>query len=191
MDMRPPSTHTAIAAIAALLVLAALFGRLGLLALLTRDRPPDLSAAGPLCAGFAGADGEIVGVAFGASGDELVAEAIERLGLPASCAELELPDELERGALIRLDLERGGCEVATVDRLPGPQRMVCGSGVDVNRDPARDIELLPGIGPKKAGAIVESRKRDGRFEALDDLERVKGIGQKTVERIRPWAEPPG
>jgi competence ComEA-like helix-hairpin-helix protein len=188
--MRPKPTHTAIAAIAALLALAALVGRLGLPALLTRDRPPDLSAAGPLCAGFAGADGEIVGVADGETAAELVAAAVEQLGLPAACRDLELPPEIERGALIRLRLARGSCELAAIDRLPGPQRMVCGSGVDVNRNPVRDIELLPGIGPKKAGAIVESRERHGPFETLDDLKRVKGIGVKTVERIRPWAEPP-
>lgn len=188
--MRPTPTHTAIAAIAALLALLALAGRLGLPALLTPDRPPDLSAAGPLCAGFAQDGGEIVGIAFGESATELAAGAVENLGLPSECGGLALPAELERGALIRLRSERGSCEVASIDRLPGPQRMVCGAGVDVNRDPVRDIELLPGIGPKKAGAIVESRVRDGPFETLDDLARVKGIGEKTVERIRPWVDSP-
>lgn len=186
--MTTTPAHTSIAIVLSFLLLTAICGRLGLTELLAAEPEPDLSPTGPLCLGFADAGGEIIGVAFADSETALVSTAMDRLDLPDACAALELPDDLEIGALIRLSLEDGGCAVGAVDRLPGPQRFVCGAGVDVNRDPARDIELLPGIGPRKAGAIVESRERDGPFESLDDLTRVKGIGDKTVERIRPWAD---
>ncbi|MBW2277815.1 MAG: helix-hairpin-helix domain-containing protein [Deltaproteobacteria bacterium] len=173
-----------------LLALAAIGGRLGFSELLFADPGPDLAPVGPLCAGFVDDSEAIIGIASGETSAELLASGIERLDLPEACRALQLPGDLVAGALIRLRLKSGGCEIGSIDRLPGPQRLVCGTGIDVNRDPVRDIELLPGIGPKKAGAIVESRNDEGPFDSLDDLARVKGIGEKTVERIRPWAEPP-
>lgn len=43
---------------------------------------------------------------------------------------------------------------------------------------------LDGIGKIKAQAIVDYRKRHGPFQSVDDLEKVPGIGKKTVESLR-------
>jgi competence protein ComEA len=48
-----------------------------------------------------------------------------------------------------------------------------------------DLRRLPGIGPSKAKAILELRKRLGRFRRVDDLLRVKGIGRRRLARLRP------
>ena len=48
----------------------------------------------------------------------------------------------------------------------GPDR------VDVNTAPAAELETLPGIGEKKALAIVEYREANGPFRAVEELERV-------------------
>jgi len=53
-----------------------------------------------------------------------------------------------------------------------------------------ELTLLPGIGETLARRIVADRTRNGRYESLDQLERVKGIGPKTVRRIRPFVEVP-
>ena len=45
-------------------------------------------------------------------------------------------------------------------------------------------ELLTGIGPKKAEAIVAYREANGPFKTVDDLLNVKGIGQATLEKNR-------
>lgn len=52
---------------------------------------------------------------------------------------------------------------------------------------ANETELtkLPGIGPKRAQAILAVRQRLGRFRRVEDLLRVKGIGRKMLDRIRP------
>lgn len=52
---------------------------------------------------------------------------------------------------------------------------------------ASDIELrrLPGVGAKRADAILGLRARLGRFRALEDLLKVKGIGRATLKRLRP------
>jgi competence protein ComEA len=47
------------------------------------------------------------------------------------------------------------------------------------------LQRLPGIGPKKADAILALRQRLGRFRQVEDLLKVKGIGRATVRRLRP------
>lgn len=49
-----------------------------------------------------------------------------------------------------------------------------------------DLRRLPGIGEKRANAIVALRARlGGRFHAVEDLLKVKGIGRATLKRLRP------
>jgi competence protein ComEA len=45
---------------------------------------------------------------------------------------------------------------------------------------------LDGIGDALAHRIVADREEHGQFNSIDDLRRVKGIGPKTLERLRPW-----
>jgi competence protein ComEA len=56
--------------------------------------------------------------------------------------------------------------------------------IDVNRAGAAELQKLPGIGPTLAARIVEQRKQRP-FAAVEDLRKVKGIGPKTLEAIRP------
>lgn len=46
-----------------------------------------------------------------------------------------------------------------------------------------ELELLPGVGPALADRIIAERAR-ASFRTLDDLGRVRGIGPKTLERLR-------
>jgi competence protein ComEA len=49
-----------------------------------------------------------------------------------------------------------------------------------------DLRRLPGIGEKRANAIVALRARlGGRLRAVEDLMKVKGIGRATLKRLRP------
>ncbi|HEY1693471.1 MAG TPA: helix-hairpin-helix domain-containing protein [Polyangiaceae bacterium] len=49
-----------------------------------------------------------------------------------------------------------------------------------------DLRRLPGVGEKRANAIVALRTRlGGRFHAVEDLLKVKGIGRATLRRLRP------
>jgi len=60
-----------------------------------------------------------------------------------------------------------------------------GSLVDLNRAGAAELETLPGIGPALAGRILAERSRRGRFDRVEELLEVSGIGPATLERIRP------
>lgn len=60
--------------------------------------------------------------------------------------------------------------------------------IDLNSASVAEIELLPEIGPALAARIIESRERDGAFRSANDLDRVRGIGQGTIERVTPLVE---
>jgi competence protein ComEA len=63
--------------------------------------------------------------------------------------------------------------------------------VNVNGAAWPELTQLPGIGETLARRIVDSREREGLFSNHDDLRRVKGIGRKTVEHLRPFLCPIG
>lgn len=56
--------------------------------------------------------------------------------------------------------------------------------VNLNTASAAQLETLNGIGAAKAEAIVDYRKEHGAFKSVDELAKVKGIGQKTVDKNR-------
>jgi competence protein ComEA len=58
--------------------------------------------------------------------------------------------------------------------------------VDINEAQWPELVLLPGIGETLAKRIVESRRTLGPFRDHDDLRRVRGIGPKTLEGMRPY-----
>lgn len=57
--------------------------------------------------------------------------------------------------------------------------------LDVNRATAEELQRLPGIGPVLAQAVIAERATRGRFRSVEDLKRVRGIGAKRLERLRP------
>jgi competence protein ComEA len=61
--------------------------------------------------------------------------------------------------------------------------------VDVNQAAWPELALLPGIGPELAQRIVADRQARGPFRRVEDLRRVRGIGPKTLERMRVYLAP--
>ncbi len=58
--------------------------------------------------------------------------------------------------------------------------------VNVNTADADALALLPRVGPALAGRILEFREANGAFKALDDLLLVRGIGERTLELMKPY-----
>jgi competence protein ComEA len=52
--------------------------------------------------------------------------------------------------------------------------------VDINSATEKELITLPGIGAKTAKEIVSARP----FKTVDDLKNVKGIGDKTFEKLK-------
>lgn len=57
--------------------------------------------------------------------------------------------------------------------------------VYLNQASVDELRRLPGVGPKRAEAILVLRQRLGRFQRVEDLLRVKGIGRGAVKKWRP------
>jgi competence protein ComEA len=55
--------------------------------------------------------------------------------------------------------------------------------VDINKASAEELATLPGIGAKKAIAIVEYRELNGKFVSVEELVNVKGIGPKMLAKL--------
>jgi len=58
--------------------------------------------------------------------------------------------------------------------------------IAVNTAAGPQLQLLPGIGPGLAQRIVADRQQAGPFENAQALQRVRGIGERTIERLEPW-----
>ena len=57
--------------------------------------------------------------------------------------------------------------------------------VFINHASVDELRRLPGVGPKRAEAILVLRQRVGRFQRVEDLLRVKGVGRGAVKKWRP------
>jgi len=58
--------------------------------------------------------------------------------------------------------------------------------IDLNEADAEQLRGIPGIDAKLAQRIVDDRETNGRYQTVDELDRVKGIGAGTLAKIRPY-----
>ena len=159
---------------AALVVLLALTG--GTVALhLQRDSaplPPDFYAA---------AD-----AAFATAVADTTAEASTPVAFAAPVGGLEAA--LDTAAGPPADSSAAQIAAAAVERAAAPRR----SGkpppapTNINTASAAELQRLPRIGPALSQRIVEYRRAHGPFRTAEQVTEVKGIGDKTLEKMRPW-----
>jgi competence protein ComEA len=58
--------------------------------------------------------------------------------------------------------------------------------VNLNTATQAQLESLPGIGPKAAQRILEYRQKNGPFKKIEDLMNVKGVGEKSFLKLKPY-----
>lgn len=115
--------------------------------------------------------------AIAAAGGPLPDADLDRLNLAAPLA------DGQRVALAR----RGEPTPALDPAAPGASGTATGvpaGPVDLNAATQADLEALPGIGPTLAAAIIDERERRGGFTSVDDLKRVRGIGDQRFAQLR-------
>ena len=56
--------------------------------------------------------------------------------------------------------------------------------ININTATAKELALIPGIGPVTAKSIIAYRKKNGKFKSTKDLLNVKGIGEKTMKKMK-------
>ncbi|MBP7290775.1 MAG: helix-hairpin-helix domain-containing protein [Nannocystaceae bacterium] len=97
--------------------------------------------------------------------------------LAAACAEAPAGPPLRGGDAIVLATY---CHDGTRGRMPADDLAALAQPVDVNTAGADELASLPGVGPAIAARIVAGRP----FVSVDALLRVRGIGPKTLARLR-------
>ena len=102
-----------------------------------------------------------------------------------------LPDEIENQIESTIDISKwsfrssssysGSSTYQTKqEKLQGQPR------ININTASKSELMKLPGIGTKTADKIINHRIVYGKFDSIYDLEDVKGIGPKTMEKVRPY-----
>lgn len=127
-----------------------------------------------------------------------IADALEQAGGASELADLDalnLAEPLQDGQKIYVPRkgETSVSQPATVSWSPArrsaPRTKTAAAPqfpINLNTATAEQLEALPGIGPALAQRIVEYRQMQGRFQSVDELLEVRGIGTKRLENIRPY-----
>ena len=132
------------------------------------------------------------------STDARIHEAIEKAGGKTDQADihsLNLAAKIRDGEQIYVpeirkipDVEQtiptSTSSAASPQPYPRPSASSDGSRININTATAKELQTLRGIGPTMAQRIVEYRQTSGRFTTVEELTNVKGIGEKTLEKIR-------
>lgn len=116
----------------------------------------------------------------------LTAEAINQAGgaLPgADLDQINLAAPVFAGDHIEVPDSSGGDG-------PSSDAGVSGGLIDINRADATELQNLPGVGPVLAERIVAYRDSVGRFERVEDLLDVSGIGETILASLRDLIKPP-
>ena len=140
-----------------------------------------------------------------------VAGAVVRPGLVESLEGARVSDVIADAGGLRADADPGRLNLAervfdgsriyvmALGELPPPAPLAASGGaaagstaavlsgvpLDLNTATEAQLDVLPGVGPATAAAIVAHRSRTGPFASVDALADVRGIGPAKLEALRP------
>lgn len=94
-------------------------------------------------------------------------------------------------AVLLVKLWQGNRKTTLLLNRPASRQAVCTTAsptgrLDINTATQAELETLPGVGPETARRIVEEREQNGPFYYPENLLSIKGIGPKTLERLREY-----
>jgi competence ComEA-like helix-hairpin-helix protein len=100
------------------------------------------------------------------------------------------PQETEPLGAVDLVWDQTGFRIVDIDstigstNVPAQARPLLFQKIPVNEADVELLQTIPGIGPELAARIVDTRKREGRFNNSEDLLKVAGIGMKRKEFLQ-------
>ena len=115
------------------------------------------------------------------------ADAINACGglLPIADSEkINLAQNLKDGQQLKVpEKERSN---SNVDKSKADMSKNGGSGelVNINTADEKALDTLPGIGPAMAKRIIEYRETEGLFQSIEDIKKIRGIGDAKFEKLK-------
>ena len=99
--------------------------------------------------------------------------------------ETETETESETSKLAKIDSQTVFEAEAKADaKLIEGTQPATSAMINLNSATLEQLDILPGIGPSKARAIIEYRTKFGEFRSLEQIMEVKGIGPKLFEKMK-------
>ena len=73
-----------------------------------------------------------------------------------------------------------------IDKAKADKSKNGGSGelVNINTADEKALDTLPGIGPAMAKRIIEYRETEGLFQSIEDIKKIRGIGDAKFEKLK-------
>lgn len=117
-----------------------------------------------------------------------VYEAVEKAGGQSDDADLEminLAEPLYDGQPVYVPRisDRDSFHISDGNIYRGGLQHLKDGKININIANKSQLETLPGIGSVKAQSIIDYREKNGPFKSVDDLLKVTGIGEKTLENL--------
>lgn len=91
----------------------------------------------------------------------------------ADTSQINLAQGIEAGSHIHIPFNYQG----------NPEVLLRGPLININTASESDLDTLPGIGPSTAKRIIEYREKNGQFSTIEDIKKVKGIGDGTFKKF--------
>lgn len=116
-------------------------------------------------------------------GTNLLAEQIEEQSLRIDALEKAIKDIKNEQNLSQNTAADSG-EIAGASVKSAEESAIPSGKINLNTATANQLDTLPGIGPAYASRIIEYRNSNGGFKTIEEIKNVKGIGEKTFEKIK-------
>jgi competence protein ComEA len=133
-----------------------------------------------------------VGVLYWAVEPEIVSEPEQSVTVLSLTADAQGGDEPGEASEVQQDVPVRPVQTSAVSRSARSATRASARSVravtfplDLNHARIEELMELPGIGEKLAQRVVEYRQNQGGFRSVDELRKVRGIGGKRMERLRP------
>ena len=118
-----------------------------------------------------------------------VGDAVNICGglLPTADSEhINMAKTLKDGEQVKVPEKKGGADKEKGRQVGGKKEMAAENAgqVNINTADEKELDTLPGIGPAMAKRIIEYRETEGSFQQIEDIKKIKGIGEAKFAKIK-------